>query len=182
MIWQALTVFAPLLVLLLAAAFLDLRTRRIPDALCGLIALTGMMQTFTRYATVRPADAILGLLLGFALTGALFALGALGGGDVKLLSGAGTWLGARGVFQIFLAAAIIGLLMVLIQAACQRRLGALWRNSVLIMATLVHIQELGAQHAADAGANCRSINKPLPYAVPVLLATVLMVCMGRALP
>lgn len=181
MTWHALLVMAPLLAMLAWAAGVDLRNRRIPNALTLLIAATGLMQSFTAYPTVSVAESVLGLLTGFGLTIALFVLGALGGGDVKLLAATGCWIGPLAVFEVFLAAAVIGMIIVLGQCAWQRRLGTLLRNSAVLAVNLAHIREVGVEHAQATGTSCRSVSKPLPYAVPVLAAVVLLALAGGRL-
>lgn len=180
MVMRTLALFAPLIVMLLLAAIIDLRQRRIPNWLTAVLALTGLMQAWTAFATVTPLHAVLGLLVGGALTTALFVIGALGGGDVKLLAGTGAWLGPTGVFLVFIAEAVLGLAMVLIQAAHEGKLRLLFRNSAVVAINLVHIRQLGTEHVAETGASCRSISKPLPYAVPVL-AAVLLLIFGRGI-
>ena len=49
-----------------------------------------------------------GWLLGIALFFPFFALGGLGGGDVKLLGALGAWLGPTAVFHVGLYSAIAG--------------------------------------------------------------------------
>ena len=73
MTWHALVLFAPLVVMLALAAAIDIRSRRIPNALTGLLALTGLMQSFTAGHTVSPWQSVLGLLTGLA-TVKLFAV------------------------------------------------------------------------------------------------------------
>ena len=107
----------------------------------------------------------------------LFLLGALGGGDVKLLAGIGAWMGAAGVFKVFLAAAVVGLFIVLVQCACQGKLFALFRNSAVLALSLVHIDQLGVKQTSELGRACRSVDRPLPYAVPVLAATLLVIAL-----
>jgi prepilin peptidase CpaA len=170
--------FVPLIGLLTWAAALDLRSRRIPNWLVAAIATAGLMQSLTAGATVPPMQAAYGFFAGVGLTIALFALGALGGGDVKLLAASGTWLGAMGVLQVFLGAAIIGLALVLIQCAWRGRMRVLFRNSAVLIINLVHIRQVGLDHARATGQSCRSVDKPLPYAVPVLIATVCLVLAG----
>ncbi|MCY2954635.1 MAG: A24 family peptidase [Planctomycetota bacterium] len=182
MAWYRLVMFAPLLAMLLWATIGDLRRRRIPNWLTLAIAATGLMQTLTSCATISPWQSIGGLLVGLALTLALFALGALGGGDVKLLAAAGTWVGPLLVFQVFLAAALVGMLIVLIQSLCQGRLRVLLQNTLLLIINLVHIRELGIEHTQATGQSCRSVDKPLPYAVPVLIALVAMLLVRGHLP
>jgi prepilin peptidase CpaA len=171
----------PLLALLTIAATIDLRARRIPNWLTLMLALTGLMQSLTPVATTPFLSAVGGLLLGFTLTVLLFALGALGGGDVKLLAGCGAWLGPTMTFKLFCAAAVVGMVIVLLQCAAKRRLPTLFRNSALLAVNVLHVRELGLDHASATGQSCRSVDKPLPYAVPVLLALLILLTIRRPL-
>lgn len=165
----------PLILLLLIAAAEDLHARRIPNWLTLGLILTGVLQSFTPNHTVLPGQSMLGLLCGFGLLLMLFAIGAVGGGDVKLLSGVGAWLGPAMVFHVFLIAAIAGMLIVLAQAACQRRLWTLFRNSAILTINILHMNDVGVDHVSRTGQSCRSVDRPLPYAVPVLLAVLAVV-------
>jgi prepilin peptidase CpaA len=167
--------FAPLMALLVWAAIEDLRTRRIRNWLTFSLIFTGILQSFIGHNGISPGTAGLGLLVGFALPLALFALGALGGGDVKLLAGVGAWLGPAPVFEVFCTVAVIGLVIVLAQATAQGRLRTLSRNSAVLAINLVHVGDVGLEHASATGKSCRSVDKPLPYAVPVLLAVTLLI-------
>jgi hypothetical protein len=42
---------------------------------------------------------------------------------------------------------------------------------------LAHLRDFGLDHVATTGNECRSVNRPLPYAVPVLLASILVAYM-----
>lgn len=179
MTWHALVVFAPLVVMLALAAAIDIRSRRIPNALTGMMALLGFMQSFTAGHTVTPWQSILGLLAGAALLSALFALGAIGGGDLKLLAAAGAWLGPKLVFQVFLLEAILGMIIVLITCAIHGRLRLLMNNSMLLATNIAHVNQLGTEHVQETAASHRSIDRPLPYAVPIFLATLIVLSFGR---
>jgi len=179
MTWHALILFAPLVVMLAVAAAIDIRSRRIPNALTGLIALVGLMQSCTAMHTVTPWQSILGLLTGAGLLLALFALGAVGGGDLKLLAAAGAWLGPRLVFQVFLLEAILGMLLVLITCAIHGRLRLLMNNSLLLATNIAHVNKLGTDHVQATGESCRSVDRPLAYAVPIFIATIIVLSFGR---
>ncbi len=181
MTWYALVLFAPLVVMLVIAATIDIRSRRIPNALTATLALTGLLQSFTAGPTVSPLQSLLGLLVGGALLLILFAIRAVGGGDVKLLAGAGAWLGPSLVLQVFLLETIIGMLLVLASCARHGRLRLLWGNSMLLAANIAHVNELGTEHTAATAEAHRSVDRPLPYAVPVLIATLIILSCGRGI-
>ncbi|MGH7177385.1 MAG: A24 family peptidase [Tepidisphaeraceae bacterium] len=165
---------APLLALLALGAAIDLKCRRIPNWLTGTIALGGLLQTTWSGSTLTFGQALLGMLVGFALPFVLYAIGALGGGDVKLLSGLGSWVGAAAVVKVFLIAAVVGMIIVLAQALWQRRLTNLFRNSAVLTMSLANLDAVGTKTLAETGQSCRSVDRPLPYAVPVLLSVVLL--------
>jgi prepilin peptidase CpaA len=168
----------PMLVLIVLAALWDLRSRRIPNWMNGILILSGLAGCFLMHVPVSPSESCLGLVVGFAIPFVLFAMGALGGGDVKLLAGVGAWLGPVGVFKVFVAAALVGMVMVLVQSAKQRRLSVLFRNSAVLTVNLINIDSIGADAVCETGKACRSIERPLPYAVPVLIAVVLVLSIG----
>lgn len=168
----------PMFTLLFWAAVEDWRSRKIRNWLTLSLAAGGIVTSFVHGATVTPPEAGLGLLIGFSIPFVLFILGAIGGGDVKLLAGIGAWLGAAAIFKIFVVEAIVGLFIVLIQCAWQGKLFQLFRNSTVLAMNLVHIDQLGVEHASATGKSYRSIDRPLPYAVPVLIATILVVTMS----
>jgi prepilin peptidase CpaA len=166
--------FSPLVAALIVAAGTDLYQRRIPNWLTFPLCAAGLLQSFTAMRTVTPLDATAGMLVGFSLTFVLFAIGADGGGDVKLHAALGAWLGAGPTLAVFMAGKVIGMLIVVGQALWQGRLGKLLENSALLTINLVHLREVGVEHAQATGRSCRSIEKPLPCAVPVLLAVLLI--------
>jgi hypothetical protein len=97
---------------------------------------------------------------------------------VKLLAAVGAWLGPWRVLAVFMMAAIIGMAMVLTQATRQGRLRVLFRNSAAVAINLVHVRDLGVEHAKAAGQSCRSVEQPLPYAIPVLAAVLALLGMA----
>src|SRR5688500_10001584 len=178
----ALLTCVPLFGLLAWAAVVDLRERRIPNWLTLGLLLSGLAQTWA--PVPGPAgsfsQSLLGLLTGFGITFVLFGMGALGGGDVKLVAGVGAWLGPTPVLTVFAAAAVIGMVIVLTQAAMQGRTRRLLRNSAVVAISLAHANEIGLDRALETGQSCASVDRPLPYAVPVLLAVALVFWMNLA--
>jgi prepilin peptidase CpaA len=164
----------PMLVLIFMAAVWDFRSRRIPNWLNGILILSGLANSLIVAVPVSSIWSIAGLIVGFAIPFVLFVMGAVGGGDVKLLTGVGAWLGPFGVFKVFIVECLVGLVIVLVQSAKQRRLSALFRNSAVLTVNLINIDSIGADAVCETGKACRSIERPLPYAVPVLIAVLIV--------
>jgi prepilin peptidase CpaA len=169
----------PLLLMLIWAAVEDLRSRRIRNWLTFSLLFTGITHSVIGDGgAISIGSSLAGAGVGFVLPLLLFAIGAMGGGDVKLLAGVGAWIGPMPVFQIFCTAAIVGMIIVLGQAAAQGRLRILSRNSAVLAINLVHLGDVGVEHAAATGRSCRSVERPLPYAVPVLIAVISLLAAG----
>ncbi len=118
---------------------------------------------------------MLGFLTGFGLTIVLFVLGAVGGGDVKLLAGIGAWIGPGPTLAVFAVEAVLGAAIVLFQAVWQGRLSTLLRNSTVLAINLAHVGDVGMDHVSATGRSCRSVDRPLPFAVPTLAAVAMVV-------
>ena len=94
----------------LAAAVWDLRTRTIPNALNAAIALLAIPFWWASGMKIWPDMAIqlgIGLVL-FAMFTAAFAIGAMGGGDVKLIGALGLWLPLDAVMPLLIVMSIAG--------------------------------------------------------------------------
>ncbi len=136
--------------------------------------LAGIGQSLLPIRTVGLPDSLLGFLTGFGLTFVMFALGAIGGGDVKLLAGIGAWIGPGPTLAVFAIEAILGAAIVLAQATWQGRLTTLLRNSTVLAINLAHVGDVGVDHVSATGRSCRSVDRPLPYAVPTLVAVAMV--------
>ena len=167
--------YAPLLALVTTAAVTDIRARRIPNWLTLTVALTGLGQSVTPWAVTSPTVSIYGLLAGFAVTFLLYIVGGRGAGDVKLTAGIGAWLGPTPVLIVLAAAAIVSLVLAVGQSIARGRLGALLQSTGLMVISLLNVRRLGAQQVIDTGRSASSIDKPLPNALSMLVATVCVV-------
>ena len=166
---------APLLTLVCLASVTDIRGRKIPNWLTFTMILSGIAVNVTSLGPIGGASSLLGFLAGFALMLVLFLLGAIGGGDVKLMAGIGAWMGPEAVLKVFAIAAVFGAVIVLAQAIAQRRGRILFRNSAVLAMNLAHVGDVGVDHVRETGQNSRSVDRPLPYAVPVLIAMAVLV-------
>jgi len=71
------------------------------------------------------------------------------------------------------------MIIVLFTCAIHGRLRLLMNNSLLLATNIAHVNQLGAEHVQESGAKYRSIDRPLPYAVPILIATLIILSFGR---
>ena len=168
---QRMLMLVPMFALLTWAAVVDLRSRRIPNWLTLSLALTGFVQSFLAMHAVTPWQSVLGLVTGLTLNVGLFALRIRGGGDVKLFAGLGAWLGPWLTFEVFLASTMIAALLAVAQCAFNGKLVALFRNTAVLAVSAAHPRELGLAHVTRPDGTFQSVGRPVPYAVPVILAT-----------
>ena len=168
----------PMFAMLSVATITDMRARRIPNWLTLSLAATGILQSFLPIQTVSPTDAALGLVTGFALNILLFALQIRGGGDVKLFAGLGAWVGPAATFQIFIISTLLAAVVALVQCAIHGKLSALFRNTAVLAVSVAHPKDLGVAHLTRPDGSFVSVGRPVPYAIPVILATVITLMMN----
>ncbi len=111
-----------MIAMVVLAAGIDVGTRRIPNVL----TVTGFVIALALRGLVGWDPLVAGLAgagLGFVVSVPLFLLGGMGGGDVKLLTAVGAFLGPQQLFVALLATALVGGLMAVVVAA---------RNGVLV--------------------------------------------------
>lgn len=119
-IWSALGIVA-LSLMLLAASWFDMRTRRIPNSVVGLGALAGLTWTLS---PVGPGlwMSVLGGLVAFLTFWVLHGLGWMGAGDVKLAGATGLYFTPSHALALCLTIFIAGGVMALIWR-CSPRAG-----------------------------------------------------------
>jgi prepilin peptidase CpaA len=108
----------------ITAAVIDVRTRRVPNALTMSVALGGLTLAAAGLGRVGVGASIAGCLVGLAVMLPGHFLGATGGGDVKLLAAVGTLLGPGATLRAFVATAIAGGLIAMVVAVRRGRLTA----------------------------------------------------------
>ncbi len=99
----------------------DLRCRRIPNAVTLGSAAAGWCVHTAGWGPAGAALSTAGWALGLALFLPWFLMGAMGGGDVKLLAAFGAWLGpAQIVWACLFAMAAGGVVAVVVLVARRR--------------------------------------------------------------
>lgn len=87
----------------------DLKSREIPDSLSALILILGLLATNFSQSTITIWNAFAGMMIGFLLVLPFALRGGIGGGDLKLVSALGTWLGIAGTFSMLFWTSITGM-------------------------------------------------------------------------
>ena len=112
----------PLALALLAAAIWDLRTRTIPNSLNLAIALGAIGFWWAEGLSLWPGviGALLVAAIVFAIFAGAFALGMMGGGDVKMIAAIALWLPLAAVFELLMIMALAGGAVTLLTAGHHR--------------------------------------------------------------
>lgn len=107
---------AILAIALLIAAFTDLKSRKIANWLNAAIALGAPLFWWASSLTLWPEVATqIGIAIAtFAVLSVLFALRAMGGGDVKLLTALALWIAPEHFLKLLVMMALVGGVLTLV--------------------------------------------------------------------
>jgi len=156
------------------AAFWDLRFRTIPNWLIVSMSLIAFAYHYDTAGLIGLSQASLGFITGIFLLLLPFAMGGVGGGDVKLLATIGAFVGCMNVLIVFLAATVIGGLISLVVALCRGALGRTLRGVKERVLYIMLNQRI--PHEQENTFTKEPIS--IPYAVPLGLGVLVMLGMG----
>jgi prepilin peptidase CpaA len=173
---------AVLALLLVAAAVIDVRQRRIPNWLTGGGIVVGLLlQGFApfgwglfeyRWGSPGLLPALYGMGLGLALFLPLYLLRAVGAGDVKLLAMTGVWLGPKLLFGATLLTLLVGGAMALAMMVASGTTRRVTANVRWMLTTAMVDAHSGRVTAFDAAATS---GVRMPYAVAICSGVLLQV-------
>jgi prepilin peptidase CpaA len=108
-------ILAALAVLVIVAAITDWRSRTIENWLNAAIAIGALLWWWANGYALWPSIAMLvaQAVVTFALFAGMFALGAMGGGDVKMITALALWFPPAEFFHLISVMAIAGGLLTL---------------------------------------------------------------------
>ena len=163
-----LIVSASALLIGVAACAADIRTRRIPNVLTLGAAFAGM----AFHAFTSGVDGALiaggGWGVGVLLFLPFFALGGMGGGDVKLLAALGAWLGPRETMWLAVYAGIAGGVLGVVVAVARGYLRTAVSNVAMMFG---YWSQVGMKPVPGLTLECAGAPR-LAYAIPILVGTV----------
>lgn len=162
--------------LVIVAAVFDLRTRKIPNWLCaaGVISGFAFQIALFRWAGVR--EALLGTGLALLVYVPLFALRAVGGGDVKLMAAVGSMAGPKAWIAIFLVTAIAGGVIAIVLIVVKGRMRRTLRNVGVLLTEMVHLR---APHKVEEELDVTSGKAlRLPHGCTIAVGTLVYLSYG----
>jgi prepilin peptidase CpaA len=161
-----------LLALLAAAAICDYRTYRIPNLLTGAGTVFGLV-----YNTAVPPSMhadwtwpLAGMLLGFAALLPMYAIRAMGAGDVKLMAMVGVFLGPEHTPYAAAAACVAGGVAALGFGLARRALGRMLLNVKNTAGAMAWLAIGGVR--PDAGVAVGESVGKLPFGVSIAVGTI----------
>ncbi len=124
-----------LIVGVLVATVVDIRTRRIPNTVTAGMAGAGLGLAVSGFGGISLLAAALGLVIGLALMLPGHVFGGTGLGDVKLMAAIGSLVGPVLVVKAFLFTAVAGGVLAVIVALHRRRLAATVAGTARLIST-----------------------------------------------
>lgn len=117
----------------LAGAVTDVRSARIPNRLTYSALVVALVLRGALLGLPGLKAGAVGVLIAGGLFLLLFVLGAMGGGDMKLMAAVGAWVGGNEVMTLILAAALAGGVLAIGRMIVRNMLGEALRNTIRLM-------------------------------------------------
>ena len=154
----------------------DVYTRRIPNVISGAAVLAGLGLNTLYFGTAGLIASVAGLLAPVAVLLFPFALGGLGGGDVKMMAAVGALLGPSLALAGLGVGVIYGGVLMIVhligRGRLREKLAAI--GAMLTAATLTRSLDPLRVRPDDAGAIA------LPYSLPLGLGTLTVLAFAHA--
>jgi prepilin peptidase CpaA len=163
-----LSLLITLLALLLASAFTDLKSCRIPN----FLTFPSIISAQILYSFASGFDGFLfstaGMVTGIALLVIPYIMGGMGAGDVKLMGAVGSFLGAKATLEAFifiaLAGGIYSLALILIRRNIIR---VFFSEKLMILSNMVMLRQYVPIEIGNTGQKPR-----LKYGVAIAFGTI----------
>ena len=104
-----------LLLILMAAVYMDYRQNRIPNWMVIFGIISGFVISYVHGGIGTVLEGFLGMFLPIIFLYPLFMIGAIGAGDLKLFAVAGSYLGIKGITISFMVAFMVGAIISLVK-------------------------------------------------------------------
>ena len=128
--------------LLILMAEIDFRSLLLPDILTIPLLLAGLFVACFGASNMQIENSVVGAIIGYFLPVLVCLLivwykkDAFGGGDVKLLSALGAWLGVEGLLNVIAGASILGIVYAMIKRKSSLAFGPMIAIAGIVVAIL----------------------------------------------
>ena len=128
--------------LLLLMAEIDFRSLLLPDILTIPLLLIGLFVACFNMSSISIEDSVIGGLVGYFLPVLVTLLivwykkDAFGGGDIKLLSALGVWLGVESLLNVIAMASILGIVYAVLKRKSSLAFGPMIAIAGIMVAIL----------------------------------------------
>lgn len=158
----------------IAAAIWDIRIKKIPNKLTLPVFGLGLLYQVGFNGLAGLTDGLAGFAVGFGLLFVLWMIGSGGGGDVKLMGALSVWLGFKLTLWVLVGSAFLSMVLSLlvITASFFTRGNTATRRKYFAAPAPKDPNQKQAETVES-----RLKRRPLGFAVPVALATWLIVLM-----
>jgi prepilin peptidase CpaA len=158
-------------VISLISCITDLRTRRIPNVLTFGGGIAGLVAHLMLDGASGALTAAGGWLTGLAIFLPFFALGGMGGGDVKLLAALGAWLGSHETLYLALYSAAAGGLLAVVVSYARGYLKTAFAN---VLEMLCYWRQSGLRPVPNLTLDTPNTPR-LAYALPMFLGVMVTI-------
>jgi len=156
----------------LIGAACDIRSRRIPNWLSLSAFLAGLI-LHGQVGRAGLVNALLGCGMALLIYVPLFAIKALGAGDVKLMAALGTILGPIPWLWVFVATCLVGGALAAAAAVARKNLRVTIRNTFHLFQCLTRLESPAGKHPELSVPQAGS--STMPHALPIAVAACLYV-------
>lgn len=154
--------------MLVLAAGIDVRTRRIPNWLAVPFLVSGLAVNTVTGGLAGAGSSLAGFGLALLLFGLPCFMRAMGMGDLKLAAGAGAWIGPSQFVMAFLVTGMVGGIIAIAYALRNRTLGRCLDSTGELLLHLANARRPRHADIRDGGSKTLSI----PYAPAIAIGTL----------
>lgn len=165
-------VSAALLVAALAV-FTDLKWRLIPNRLTLPAIIGGLILNLALGGWQGLLLSVLGVVVGVGFFILPFAIGKMGGGDVKLMGALGAILGAHAIISVAIYSALAGGVLAMAVALAHSRFLELYKRVWLLL------KRMFLRTSPQTGTLLQKSSLSIPYGVAIATGTLLYVIIGK---
>lgn len=124
--------FGAVLVALLGAVT-DVRSARLPNRLTYTALVAALILRAALLGWSGLKSGAIGILIAGGLFCVLYILGAMGGGDMKMMAAVGAWVGSTHIWTVLIAIGLAGGVLAVVSIVFHKNLVQTVRNTVLLI-------------------------------------------------